>query len=126
MSSIFGNAMPMAEKSLNFLWAKQQVTLNNLANNDTPGYKAKYVTFEEEFRKRLTDARAGTSADIRRAINSAGYTVHDTANETARLDGNNVVVDSENVELVRSALQYQYVINSFNSDVTRLRTVIKG
>lgn len=126
MSSIFGNAMPMTEKSLNFLWAKQQVTLNNLANNDTPGYKAKYVTFEEEFRKRLTDARAGTSADIRRAINSAGYTVHDTANETARLDGNNVVVDSENVELVRSALQYQYVINSFNSDVTRLRTVIKG
>lgn len=126
MSSIFGNAMPMTEKSLNFLWAKQQVTLNNLANNDTPGYKAKYVTFEEEFRKRLTDARAGTSADIRRAINSTGYTVHDTANETVRLDGNNVVVDSENVELVRSALQYQYVINSFNSDVTRLRTVIKG
>lgn len=126
MSSIFGNAMPMAEKSLDFLWAKQQVTLNNIANNDTPGFKAKYVTFEEEFRKRLTDARSGTSRDIRRAINGTGYTVHDTDNETARLDGNNVVVDSENVELVRSALQYQYVINTFNSDVTRLRTVIKG
>ena len=46
MIRLFGNSISMAEKSLDFLWAKQQIISYNIANVDTPGYKAKYVTFE--------------------------------------------------------------------------------
>ena len=42
------------------------------------------------------------------------------------MDGNNVVADTEQAELARTALQYQYVVQSLNNDITRLSTVIKG
>nr|WP_314462294.1 flagellar basal body rod protein FlgB [uncultured Clostridium sp.] len=126
MNAIFGNSISMAEKSLDYLWSKQQTTLNNIANGETPGYKAKYVTFEDEFRNRLSAARRGTSAEIGNIINGSRYYVRNTNDESARLDGNNVNTDVENVELARTTLQYQYELNSLNSDISRLRTIIKG
>ena len=126
MNAIFGNSISMAEKSLDYLWSKQQTTLNNIANGETPGYKAKYVTFEDEFRNRLSAARRGTSGEIGNIINGSRYYVRNTNDETARLDGNNVNTDVENVELARTTLQYQYELNSLNSDISRLRTIIKG
>ncbi|MFV0238792.1 MAG: flagellar basal body rod protein FlgB [Lacrimispora sphenoides] len=116
----------MAEKTLDYLWSKQQVTLNNIANGETPGYKARYVTFEDEFRKRLLAGREGTSKDIGEAISSSRHYTHETRYESARMDGNNVNMDVENVELARTTLQYQYQLNALNSEVSRLRTVIKG
>lgn len=126
MNSIFGNSISMAEKSLDYLWAKQTTTLNNIANGETPGYKAKYVKFEDEFRNRLAAARKGTSADIGNTISNSRYFIRNTNEESARLDGNNVNVDVENMELARTTLQYQYELNSLNSDISRLRTIIKG
>lgn len=126
MSAIFGNTLSLAEQSLDHLWSRQQVTLNNIANNDTPGYKAKYVTFEDELRKRLTAARSGTSQDVSATIRSSRYYVHNTRDESARMDGNNVNVDVENIELVRATLQYQYEISALNGDINRLRSALKA
>ncbi|MFT4106033.1 MAG: flagellar basal body rod protein FlgB [Lacrimispora sp.] len=126
MNGIFGNSISMAEKALGHLWSRQQVTLNNIANVETPGYKARYVTFEDEFRSRLQASRHGTSKDMGKVISSSRYFTHDTKNESARMDGNNVNLDVENVELARTNLQYQYQVSALNSEVNRLRAVIKG
>ncbi len=56
MSGIYGNGIALTEKVLDFLWARQSVSLNNVANVDTPGFKAQYITFEEELDRRLTSA----------------------------------------------------------------------
>ena len=125
MNNIFGNSIQLSEKSLDYLWYKQSVTLTNIDNNETPGYKAKYVTFEDTYRNRLR-AASGSSHDVRTAINRSEWTVHESETASTRSDGNNVVLDSEQTELTRAALQYQYVIQSLNSDITRLSTVIKG
>lgn len=127
MIRLFGNSISMAEKSLDFLWAKQQVISNNIANVDTPGYKAKYVTFEETFKNKLKAASDTGNPDlISDAIEQSHWEINDTDNETMRLDGNNVNADSELIEMTRTALQYQYMLHSVNSDITRMRTVIKG
>ena len=52
MSGIYGNGIMLTEKVLDFLWGRQTVTLNNIANVDTPGFKSRYVTFEDELNKR--------------------------------------------------------------------------
>ncbi|WP_313074949.1 flagellar basal body rod protein FlgB [Lacrimispora sp.] len=126
MNLIFGNNISMAEKTLDYLWSKQKVTLNNIANGDTPGYKAQYVTFEDELRKRLMAGKNGTSQDISNIIGNSRHFIRNTDNESARMDGNNVNMDVENVELARTTLQYQYELNAFNSEISRLRTIIKG
>lgn len=126
MNGIFGNNMAMAEKSLDGLWARQKITMNNIANVNTPGYKAQYVTFEDEFRRRLLMGREGTSGDVNSIIGSSRYFVKNTRNESARMDGNNVNADAESVELARTTLQYQYELTAFSSEINRLRSVIKG
>lgn len=128
MYSIFGNTMDMTKKSLDYLWEKQTVSLNNIANNDTPGFKAKYVTFEDSLKKNLLAAGKKEGSNplvMSNGIRGSRISVHDTTDE-ARMDGNNVQMEAENTELVRSYLQYQYQIQSLNSDISRLRIAIKG
>ncbi len=125
MEDMFGNSFLVLGKSLDYLWKKESITAVNLANVDTPGYKAKYVKFEDLFGEKLR-AASGNRKAVRRAARSARWQVEESETETARMDGNNVVPDTEVSELTRAALQYQYVLNSINSDITRLSTVIKG
>lgn len=125
--NLFGNTIAMSAKSLDFLWGKQQATLHNLANVDTPGYKSQYVTFEEEFKSRLQAAsKLKQGSSVESAIRGSSYQIHTDESESARLDGNNVHTDVQNVELARTSLQYQYTLQSVNSDISRLRAVIKG
>jgi len=125
--NLFGNNIDLAVKSMDYLWGKQQITLQNLANVDTPGYKSKYVTFEDEFRTRLKQASmAKDDEKIADVIADARFTVHDTGDESARLDENNVDADVESVELSRATLQYMYTAQMITSDIARLRTAITG
>jgi len=125
LSQIFGNSILVGEKSLDYLWNKQSVTALNIANVDTPGYKAKYTEFEDMFRAKLK-AASGNRQLVRNAAESSVWMIKESDTESARLDGNNVIEDTEQAELTKAALQYQFVIQSVNSDISRLSTVIKG
>ena len=96
--NLFGNNIALASKSMEYLWGKQQITLQNLANVDTPGYKSKYVTFEDEFNTRLKQASLTRDDEkIADAIEGSHLVVHDTGEESARLDENNLDADVESV-----------------------------
>ncbi len=125
--NLFGNNIDLARKSMQYLWGKQQITLQNLANVDTPGYKSKYVTFEDEFRSRLKNAALTRDDEkIADVIKDSKFIVHNTEDESARLDENNVDADVESVELSRATLQYMYTAQAITSDIARLRSVIRG
>lgn len=128
MSGIYGNGIALTEKVLDFLWARQSVSLNNVANVDTPGFKSQYITFEEELDRRLTAAnktKKGSRRAVSDAINSSQSWLNTTWNESSRLDGNNVDMDQEQVEIVRTAYEYQYMLSSINNDITRLKNAAK-
>lgn len=127
MDFLTGNSVLLSQRGLDFLWKKQAATLDNIANDDTPNYKAKYVTFEEELRLKLNSVETGgTKSSFREQIINSKIKTKVSDNESSRADGNNVNVDVESTELVRTAIQYQYMLSSINSDFTRLRTAIKG
>ena len=122
----FGNTIQMSQKALDYLWKKQEITMDNIANISTPGYKAKEISFQDTFRNKLKAAtQTGDANDVRAAIRDSDYTEYDRS-DSARVDGNGVNVDVEYTELSRTALHYQYLLQSVNSDITRLRTAIKG
>lgn len=122
----FGNTIQMSRKALDYLWKKQEITMDNIANISTPGYKAKEISFQDTFRNKLKAAtQTGDANDVRAAIRDSDYTVYERS-DSARVDGNGVNVDVEYTELSRTALHYQYLLQSVNSDITRLRTAIKG
>lgn len=124
---IYGNTMSMTAKALDYLWARETAISNNIANVETPNYKAKYVTFEEEFKSKLEAAAlSGNAEDIQKAIQSTNYEIKQSAQASTRQDGNNVNADTEIINLTQTAFQYQYLLSSINSDITRLNTVIRG
>lgn len=128
MEGIYGNGIALSEKVLDYLWGRQSVTLNNLANVDTPGFKSQYITFEEEMSRRLSAASERKTAPrkaVLGAINSSQAHLNTTWSESSRLDGNNVDTDQEQVEVVRTAYQYQYVLNSITNDINRLKSAAR-
>lgn len=126
MNFLDNNMFDLSRKVLDFVWQKQTVTMDNIANAETPGYKAKYVTFEDELKSKLDYQSGKTASDIRSTINSVEAQVHESNDESTRADGNNVNVDVESMELAKAALKYEFLLKSYNDDLTRLRTVIKG
>lgn len=115
----------MTEKMADYLWQKQQVTLNNIANASTPGYKAQYVTFQDELKRNIGLDKNKSSSNIRDGINNSRIRVHTKNNETNRLDGNNTNMDVEQVELASTTLEYQLTIKSINDEFMRIRSAIK-
>lgn len=123
------NSSFMMEKSMDFLWAKQAAILDNIANAETPNYKAKVVTFEENLRQQLEAAQVGsqsaTRRQIRQALEKSDYQVEEQQ-EVTRMDDNGVNVTEQSTEMLRNSYQLQYVMGAINSDLSRLRTAIRG
>ncbi len=123
---LFGNTIAMSQKSLDFLWKQQEVLALNIANVDTPGYKKKTVTFEEEYRKRLIAAsQTKNTTSIRKAIEQADCLVY-SRDDSGRVDENNVNADVENTKIARSTLHYQYLLQSVSNDIKRYQSVVKS
>lgn len=127
MLNLYGNGVNLTERTLDYLWGRQNVTINNIANVDTPGFKSKYVTFENFLAKNIRSAqlKSATGKNVERAIQSSFATVHTTNNESTRLDGNNVDMDQEQIELVKTTYEYQMMVQSINNDFSRLNESVK-
>ena len=127
MSVLSSNSNVMMERSMEFLWAKQAAILDNIANAETPNYKPKVVTFEEDLRQKL-DAAVRQDAPgkaARQVLDSAEFTVEEQQ-EAVRMDDNGVNVTEQSAEMIRNAYQLQYVMRSISDDLSRLRTAVRG
>ncbi len=125
MLQLYGNGPLLMEKTLDFLWVRQSITMNNIANVDTPGFKSQYLTFEEDLARRLGQDRGKSGAGITRSLNQTRPVVHTTQTESGRLDGNNVDMVQEQVDLARTAYEYQAAVASISNDISRLRAAAK-
>lgn len=153
MSFLTSNSQLLLEKSMGYLWTKQAAILDNIANAETPNYKAKVVTFEESLRSKLEarlsqgryttsgtyllgeDGEAAAAAartpgqmtakSIRGAIEEAEPVVFE-AQEQTRMDDNGVNTTDQMVELVRNAYQQQYVYQAINKHYSILRMAVRG
>lgn len=127
MSFLSTNSLYLMERSMDYLWTKQAAILDNIANAETPNYKTKYVTFEENLRQKM-EAAAGAAkpkAEMRNVLQNAAIQVNE-AQEATRLDGNGVNLTEQNLELSRNAYQLQYTLTAINNDFSVLRSAIKG
>ena len=128
MDFLSSNSMLLMEKSVGYLWAKQAAILDNVANAETPEYKAKVVTFEESIRAQLEEAASrpqGAGRAVRDILEDSGFTVFE-AQEQTRMDDNGINTTSEMTELIRNAYQQQYLYQAINKHYSLLRMAVKG
>ena len=127
MDYLSSHSFLLMEKSLGFLWTKQAAILDNIANAETPNYKAKVVTFEETIQSKLEAARAGIKPrqTVRKVLDEAEFAVTEHLDAT-RMDENGVNVTAQSVEAIRNAYQMRYVLNAINSDLKLLHAAVRG
>ena len=129
MDWLNSNSMLLTQKTLDVSWARQKIALDNIANVDTPGYKAKYILFEDELRKKLSRFEGKErvkKSDVRDAIKDSRMRLRQKEEESMRADGNNVNLDVEELEIVRNTYQYQYALRQISDQFSRLRVAIEG
>ncbi len=128
LSSDAFNYVNLLDKAADASWKRESAIANNIANVDTPGYKRQDVEFQSILEKELKSQKANNAlAAVDRAnlhdLDPLVYTDH--GGYSYRLDGNNVDIDTENVELASEQIRYQAITQGISSEFTRFKSVIK-
>ena len=118
------------DKAADASWMRENVITNNIANVDTPGYKRADVDFQSALQRELGNSKFVSLDKKVRSLNGdlSGLSVSsytDSANYSYRLDGNNVDVDTEQVELASEELRYEMLTTAINEEFSRMKIVLK-
>lgn len=119
------------EKALDASWTRHKIISGNIANVDTPNYKAYRVEFEEHLRGALRNTRVMLNTTDQRHIASASnrltdadYRIVRDQSTSARMDGNNVDIDVEMANLAKNALMYQAFADRISAKLAMIKTII--
>ncbi len=107
---------------------RQKAIANNIANVDTPHYKRQDVSFAENLERALRHSKFETLDEKVSSLKMdrlKGTVYTDSSNYSYRLDGNNVDIDTENVEMASNQLMYQGVTQSITSEFSHIQAVAK-
>ena len=97
---------PYLEGLLDLTARRQQALMSNIANIDTPGYKARDVAFKTEMGK---------------AVSSTRVVLRDSPDKE---NGNNVNLEQEMTEMTKNGLQYVTLVQYLNQKMKTLRSSI--
>jgi len=118
------------EQALKFRALRNQVLASNIANADTPNYKARDV----EFGAALKNAQSGQLSMQRtselhissRNANAAGAEIKYRVPTQPSLDGNTVQTDVEQAAFAENAVQYRASLAFLDGKIRGLRYALKG
>ena len=99
---------------------KNKVILNNMANIDTPNYKAKTVSFEGALDDAITKTKE-TGIDHMGSV-MKNISVNTKENSTT-IDGNSIDIETEMINFYKNSAKYDVVVNSVLSNSNRTNTV---
>lgn len=133
MQELFTKRLDSYGKALTLLSQRQKVLAGNIANADTPGFKARDFDFAAE----LAQARGQGTGPVATAplhMRAGGRAA--ASQEEARLqwrevdqptlDGNTVDLDRERAQFADNAMRYEATLRFINGDVRTMLSAITG
>ncbi|MCD7709609.1 MAG: flagellar basal body rod protein FlgB [Clostridiales bacterium] len=129
LNSTAFNYIDVLDKASDASWTRESLISNNIANVDTPGYKRQDLDFQTTLKTELGRTKyEDLDQRIRNVdlsnLNASAYT--DLASYSYRLDGNNVDIDTENVELASEQIRYEALIEGIDEEFSRMRVVLSS
>ena len=108
------------EEGLRIVNQNKEIIAHNIANQDTPGYKCKYVYFGGVLRDKL---EAAENSKYKKELHLSSYVYTDNK-VYDQPDGNNVDSDTQEALFEKYGLLQQALINQMNSEFTLMRTAM--
>lgn len=129
LDSVFG----MSAQALSLRAQRTELLSANIANSDTPGYKARDIDFAAAMRNASgeQDAMLRTHAQHFSAagtVNASGTAVEPMYRVPGQpsLDGNTVESQREHAAFMDNAIRYQASLTFLSGTINSLRTAIRG
>ena len=120
-----GDAFVAQSRALDASSLRQQLIANNLANVNTPGFKRQDVAFEGKLSRALAERRAqGTDGD--NPVGRVRPQVVTQSGGSQRADGNNIDMESENVNAAINTIRYEALSQMVGGYFTGLKAAING
>jgi flagellar basal-body rod protein FlgB len=118
-------------EQLNFRGEKQKVISSNIANINTPNYKTKDLTFENELKSadnmiqmKQTNFKHISSLDNN--VSSINPKLTEVKGLEEQNDGNNVNLDSQMSEMSKNKILFDAIQSSIKRDSRLFRSVIES
>jgi flagellar basal-body rod protein FlgB len=134
MSSRIDDALRFNQTALNLRAARQELIASNIANADTPNFKAKDI----DFASALKGAMSGTPPKLAMAASAASH-LSGEAGKTVMgapvqyrnvlqpsADGNTVDMDVERAQFADNALRYEASVKFISEDIKAILSAIQG
>jgi flagellar basal-body rod protein FlgB len=133
MTESLDNLLQFHANALNVRAFRQQLLAANIANADTPGYKARDIDFASVLRNATTDARSA-SASLRATSDRhlTGNTGQPTTEVLYRgvlqpsLDGNTVDMDVERNRFAENAVHYDANLVFISNQLKLMQAALQG
>jgi flagellar basal-body rod protein FlgB len=100
--------MDALRRQMTVVAARQVVAASNLANVNTPGYRAKEVGFDDALTAKLAEAAGVKTTHARHLAGepTTDASQRETPDLPARRDGNNVQIDRELLSMARASGEF--------------------
>ena len=130
MAISFDKAFGLHQQALLVRDRRAQVLSENIANADTPGYKAKDLDFQQA----LANAQSRQSQPVSRT-HSAHFAISTAVRQEEKFrnpdqpdtgDGNSVDMHRERNAMMQNAIEYQTSLQFLNSRISGLQKALKG
>ena len=133
MKTLFDRQIQFHQTALNLQAHRQQMIASNIANADTPHFKARDVDFRAALQGALNVTRGGGQMATTRADHIASapalslesLTGYRTELQSA-VDGNTVNMDVERAAFAENALHYEASVTFINGMLRSMNTAITG
>lgn len=126
---LFEGTINTLEKSLNYASAKNNAISNNIANVDTPFFKAGDVVFKHALNgalERQLELKQTHSKHIPHAQINQSFETIVRQGTTYNHNGNNVDIDKEMTDLAKNQIYYRSMVDRLNGKFQSLQMVVRG
>lgn len=126
---LFSNTISTLENGLNYSALKQKVISQNIANEATPGYKAKDVSFKQSLEEAVNTIRANRTDQRHfdfKGSQLSNASVITKKNVSYNHNGNSVDIDKEMTDLASNQIYYNALIERISGKFSSLQAVIRG
>lgn len=135
MSSRIDDMFRLHQTALNLRAARQELLASNIANADTPNYKARDI----DFASALKGAMTGSGDKLAVATTSAGHLSGDASGQSVMgapvlyrtpvqpsADGNTVDMDVERAQFADNALRYEASVRFVSDEAKDVLAALQG
>lgn len=132
MSQLFDKTIGALNTSLDMRLLRNNITSSNIANAETPNYKAKKLDFENELARALDlDGTGKMETDAPQHYNNGASPisrveadVYDNPEGVTNNDGNNVDMEREMSTLAENTVMYKAAVELINKKLAAMRYAV--